>query len=56
MYKKWRGKKTMDKTTWDAIIIGSGLSGLATAATLSLRGMKVLVLEAHDRPGAADLR
>lgn len=51
MYKKWRGKKTMDKITWDAIIIGSGLSGLATAATLSLRGMKVLVLEAHDRPG-----
>ncbi len=49
MYTKWRGK--MKKTNWDAIVIGSGLSGLATAATLSLRGMKVLVLESHDRPG-----
>jgi len=49
MYTKWRGK--MKKHNWDAIVIGSGLSGLATAATLSLRGMKVLVLESHDRPG-----
>jgi len=35
MYKKWRSKKTMDKTTWDAIIIGSGLSGLATCILLA---------------------
>ena len=38
MYKKWRSKKTMDKTTWDAIIIGSGLSGLATAGDFKFEG------------------
>ena len=32
-------------TKYDAIIIGSGIGGLATAVLLSHRGMKVLVLE-----------
>lgn len=32
---------------WDAIIIGSGISGLSAATALSRRGRRVLVLEQH---------
>lgn len=35
----------------DAIIIGSGMSGLSCAAILARMGKKVLVLEQHDRTG-----
>jgi all-trans-retinol 13,14-reductase len=37
--------------TWDAIIIGSGLGGLACAAAFARQGFRPLVLEQHDRPG-----
>lgn len=37
----------------DAIIIGSGIGGLTTAAMLSRAGRKVLVLEQHDRAGGS---
>ncbi len=33
----------------DAVVIGSGLGGLGTAAILSKAGKKVLVLEQHDQ-------
>ena len=33
----------------DAIVIGSGIGGLSTAALLSKAGKKVLVLEQHDQ-------
>jgi phytoene dehydrogenase-like protein len=36
---------------WDAVVIGSGLGGLCTAACLGSAGKKVLVLEAHDVAG-----
>ena len=38
---------------WDAIVIGSGIGGLTTAALLSKSGMKVLVLEKHSSCGGA---
>ena len=37
--------------SYDAIIVGSGLGGLSTAAFLSKEGKKVLVLEKHYTPG-----
>ncbi len=36
---------------WDAIVIGSGLAGLTTAAYLATNGRKVLVLEQYDVAG-----
>lgn len=36
---------------YDIIIIGAGLGGLTAGAKLSREGMKVLVIEQHNRPG-----
>lgn len=35
----------------DAIVIGSGIGGLCSAALLAKAGKKVLVLEQHDQAG-----
>jgi all-trans-retinol 13,14-reductase len=36
---------------WDAIVIGSGIGGLAAAAALAKRQRRVLLLEQHSAPG-----
>lgn len=36
---------------WDAVVIGSGMGGMTTAAMLSRLGRRVLVLEQHYVPG-----
>ena len=40
-------KKPLLKKSYDTIIIGSGMGGLATAAILAKKGQKVLILEKH---------
>ena len=42
-------KKASDR--WDAIVIGSGLGGLACAAYLCAAGRRTLVLEGHSVAG-----
>lgn len=37
--------------TYDAIIIGAGISGLVCGCYLAKAGMKVLIIEQHDKPG-----
>jgi phytoene dehydrogenase-like protein len=40
-----------DNEIYDVIIIGAGISGLVCGCYLSKAGMKVLVVEQHDKPG-----
>jgi prolycopene isomerase len=40
-------------TTWDVIVIGSGIGGLVTASQLAAKGAKVLVLERYLIPGGS---
>ena len=44
-------KKPLLQRSYDTIVIGSGMGGLATAAILAKEGQKVLVLEKHYTPG-----
>ena len=39
------------ENTYDAIVVGAGLGGLTAGANLSKHGLRVLVLEQHDKPG-----
>jgi len=41
----------LNRETYDVIIIGAGISGLVCGGYLAKAGMKVLVLEQHDKPG-----
>lgn len=47
--RPWSAKSP--DTDWDAIVIGSGMGGMTTAAMLAKMGRKVLVLEQHYVPG-----
>ena len=54
--KKWPNYKSdITKQKFDAIIIGSGIGGLCTAALLGLKGKRVLVLEKHFKIGGLSL-
>ena len=50
MIQSYKQKPQLQET-YDTIIIGSGMGGLATAAFLSKEGQKVLVLERHYTAG-----
>lgn len=41
-------EKLSTKPRWDAVVIGSGLGGLTTAAYLATNGVRTLVLEQHE--------
>src|SRR5262245_24584777 len=41
----------MEPTDVDAVVIGGGVTGLAAARALALRGLSTAVLERHPRPG-----
>jgi len=45
------GRASAAENEFDAIIVGSGLGGLACAAAFARQGFRPLVLEAHERPG-----
>jgi phytoene dehydrogenase-like protein len=40
-----------NKDSYDAIIIGAGISGLVCGCYLAKAGMKVLIAEQHFKPG-----
>lgn len=44
-------KKADLASSYDAVVVGSGMGGLAAAASLSRAGWKVLVCERHDTAG-----
>ena len=46
-------EQRLQRTIFDAIIIGSGIGGLVTATQLAAKGAKVLVLESYLIPGGS---
>lgn len=47
---RWSGRSSTG-LDWDVAIVGAGVAGLSAAALLARSGRRVLVCEAHDRPG-----
>lgn len=48
---RYWSKKAPEDRVWDAVVIGSGMGGMTTAAMLAKLGQRVLVLEQHYVPG-----
>ncbi len=42
---------SQEKINYDAIIIGAGVGGLVCGCYLAKAGMKILIVEQHDKPG-----
>jgi len=53
MKSKINYQKTINRDSYDVIIIGSGMAGLTCGVNLADRGLSVLVLEQHFIPGGA---
>ena len=51
MVKLRKYSKEIAKDSYDVIIIGSGISGLCSAALLAMEGKSILVLEKHFKVG-----
>ncbi|HEY7224085.1 MAG TPA: NAD(P)/FAD-dependent oxidoreductase [Micromonosporaceae bacterium] len=49
----WRQSQDVQRTSYDAIVVGGGHNGLVAAAYLSRAGLRTLVLEARSRTGGA---
>lgn len=49
--KYWNKRGREEEVDYDAIVIGSGMGGMTSAALLAKLGYKVLVLEQHYVPG-----
>jgi all-trans-retinol 13,14-reductase len=49
--ERYWSKRAESDGPWDAIVIGSGMGGMTTAAMLAKMGHRVLVLEQHYVPG-----
>lgn len=47
-YSEKKLEQDLAEGPFDCIVVGSGIGGLTTAAMLSRRGKRVLVLEQHD--------
>jgi all-trans-retinol 13,14-reductase len=45
------GSWPCDDSQHHVVVVGAGIAGLSAGALLASRGCKVLVIEAHDRPG-----